>query len=96
MSETVRRTVVVTDPMGLHARIALAIAQIVGQSESQVTLFKDDLQVTATEVLQIMTMVVEQGERVEFEAVGPDAAVVAEEIEPLLAGKFGDEDQEPV
>jgi len=41
-------------------------------------------------------MVVEQGERVEFEAVGPDAAVVAEEIEPLLAGKFGDEDQEPV
>jgi len=97
MSEiVVRQSVVVTDPMGLHARTALAIAQIVGQSASQVTLVKDNRRATATEVLQIMTMTVERGERVEIEAVGPDAAAVVEAIEPLFAGKFSDEVQESV
>lgn len=95
MSQTVvRRTVVVTDPMGLHARTALAISKIVGQSKSQVTLVKKDRQAKATEVLQIMTMVAELGERVEIEAVGPDAAAVADALEPLFAGMFNDETQE--
>jgi phosphotransferase system HPr-like phosphotransfer protein len=37
--------------------------------------------------------VVEPGERVEIEAVGPDAATVADALEPLFAGKFSDETQ---
>jgi len=72
----------------------LAISKIVGQGKSQVKLVKKDRQARATEVLQIMTMVAELGERVEIEAVGPDAAAVADALEPLFAGKFNDETQE--
>ncbi len=85
---------VVTDPMGVHARTALAISKIVRQGKSQVTLAKKNRQAKATEVLQIMTMVAELGERVEIEAIGPDAAAVADSLEPLFAGKFNDETQE--
>ena len=91
MSETVRRTVVVTDPAGVHARTALAIKIVVGKSESQVTLIKNDRQATANEVLQILTLVIEPGEQVEIEAVGPDAEAVADALEPLFAGVFNDE-----
>ena len=43
MSETrVTRTVVVTDPAGVHARTAVAIAETVRRGKSQVTLIKDD------------------------------------------------------
>ena len=42
MSETrVTRTIVVTDPAGVHARTAVAIAETVRRGKSRVTLIKD-------------------------------------------------------
>jgi phosphocarrier protein HPr len=95
MSEIpVTRTVVVTDPAGVHARTAVAIADAVRRGKSQVTLGKDDRRVTGTDVLQIMTLVAEQGSTVTLEANGPDADAVLSALEPLFAGRFGDEAQE--
>jgi phosphotransferase system HPr (HPr) family protein len=94
MSETaVRRTVIVTDPAGVHARTAVAIADVVRRGRSRVTLTKDQ-QTYAAEVLQILTMVAAEGEEVTLEAVGPDAEAVLDALEPLFAGKFGDEEQQ--
>ena len=63
MSETnVTRTVVVTDPAGVHARTAVAIAEVVRRGKSQVTLIKDEQPVEGTDVLQILTLVAEQGD----------------------------------
>ena len=94
MSESrVTRTVVVTDPAGVHARTAVAIAEIVRGGKSQVTLIKEQLRVTGTDVLQIMTLVAEQGDTVTLEAVGPDSEAVLGALEPLFAGRFGDEAQ---
>ena len=96
MSETpITRTVVVTDPAGVHARTAVAIADVVRRSQSRVTLTKDERAVGGTDVLQILTMVAEQGTSVRLEADGPDAADVLDALEPLFAGRFGDEAQEP-
>ena len=92
MPETkVTRTVVVTDPAGVHARTAVAIAGTVRRGKSQVTLVKDGRPVSGTDVLQIMTMVADQGEAVTLEAIGPDAETVLGALEPLFAGRFGDE-----
>ena len=94
MSETrVTRTVVVTDPAGVHARTAVAIADAVRRGKSQVTLIKDEQPVAGTDVLQILTLVADQGETVTLEAVGPDAEAVLAALEPLFAGRFGDEDK---
>ncbi len=94
MPETkLRRTVVVTDPAGVHARTAVAIADIVRRSQSRVTLTKDQQPVAGTEVLQILTMVAHQGETVTLEADGADAEAVLNALEPLFAGRFGDEGQ---
>jgi phosphocarrier protein HPr len=96
MSETpASRTVVVTDPAGVHARTAVAIAEVVRRGRSQVKLFKDDRPVAGTDVLQILTMVAEQGTSVRLEAVGPDAEAVLDALEPLFAGRFGDEAEKP-
>jgi phosphocarrier protein HPr len=92
MSESrATRTVVVTDPAGVHARTAVAIAQTVRRGQSQVTLTKDRQPVSGTDVLQILTMVAHQGEAVKLEAVGPDAEAVVSALEPLFAGRFGGE-----
>jgi phosphotransferase system HPr (HPr) family protein len=92
MSESkATRSVVVTDPAGVHARTAVAIAQAVRRGKSRVTLTKGQQQVEATDVLPILMMVAAQGERVDIEAVGPDAAAVVDSLLPLFAGQFGDE-----
>lgn len=87
------RTVVVTDPSGVHARTAVAIAQVVRRGKSKVTLIKDRQPVPGTEVLQILTMVAHQGETVTIDAIGPDAEAVVTALEPLFAGRFGEQTQ---
>jgi phosphocarrier protein HPr len=88
------RTVVVTDPAGVHARTAVTIAEAVRRGQSKVTLVKNghnENVVAGTDVLQILTLVAHQGEAVRIEAIGPDADAVLDSLEPLFAGRFGDE-----
>lgn len=84
------RTVVVTDPAGVHARTAVAIAETVRRGKSRVTLTKDREPISGTDVLQILTMVAHPGETVKLDAEGPDADNVLNALEPLFAGRFGD------
>jgi phosphocarrier protein HPr len=85
------RSVVVASPEGLHARVAVAIAKTVRGGNSQVTLFKGEQRAEATDVLQVLAMGTGQGERLEIEAVGPDALAVLDSLVPLFAPQFGDE-----
>ena len=96
MSDTVAtRTVVVTDPAGVHVRTGRchrrgrAPRPVAGDDRS-----RTDSGCEATDVLQIMTLVAEQGDELTIEAVGPDAAAVLDAIEPLFAGQFGDDNED--
>jgi len=94
MPETARtRTVVVTDPIGFHARIAVDVAKVVRGSKSEVTLTKDERQASGTDVLQMLALYVPPGESVVLEALGPDADAVLDALVPLFADKSGDEDE---
>jgi phosphotransferase system HPr (HPr) family protein len=79
------RTVVVTDPAGVHARTAVDIAKVVGKFRSKVVLSKDYQQAEATDVLQMLSLVIPCGTQVLLEATGPDAEDVLDAIEPLFA-----------
>jgi len=87
------RTMVVADPIGLHARTAVGVADVVRRSQSTVTLMKDDRRASGTEVLQMLSLVVYSGESVVVEAAGPDAAAVLDALEPIMAGDFDDQTQ---
>jgi phosphotransferase system HPr (HPr) family protein len=91
---TVTRTVVVTDPVGLHARTAVGIAEIVRRSQSSVTLIKDERRASGTDVLQMLSLYVPRGQSVRLEVEGPDAAAVLDALEAVFAADFGDPAQE--
>lgn len=97
---TVTRTVVVTDPIGLHARTAVGIADVVRRSQSTVTLVKDERRASGTEVLQMLSLYVPRGESVTIQAVGPDADAVLDALEPVFAGDPEDQiepdEKEPI
>jgi phosphocarrier protein HPr len=95
MSESIARSVVVTDPAGVHLRSALAIVQTVQRGKSKVTIAKGEQQVEASEIWQIVGLLAEPGERLTVSAAGPDATEMLDALEPLFAGRFGDEAKKP-
>ena len=79
------RSVVVTDPAGVHARTAVAIAKVVRKCNSKVVLSNDYYSADGTDVLQILSLAAPCGSTVQVEATGPDAEQVINAIEPLFA-----------
>lgn len=88
---TLTRTLVVTDPIGVHIRTATALAKIVGQSQSEVTVVKGDQRAAATDIWSVLGLDTPQGQTLTLEAAGPDAAEILDQLEPLFAGRFGNE-----
>ena len=86
------RTVVVTNDQGLHARAAMLVAELVRQYQSEVVLTKNGERV-GTEVLQILSLGVGQGEQLLIEATGLDAENVLEAVAELFASNFGEDTQ---
>ena len=97
MSEIrVTRTVVVTDPAGVHARTAVAIAETVRRGKSTGDVDQGRTAGRRRPMCwQIMTLVADRARRLTVEAAGPDAAAVLDALEPLFAGRFGDEAKKP-
>ncbi|MGA2063627.1 MAG: HPr family phosphocarrier protein [Thermoguttaceae bacterium] len=92
MSESAAsRTVIVTNRAGLHARAAVLLAKAAGGFDARVLVSKGPQQVDATDVLQLMSLVAEQGDSLQLEASGPEARQAVDALEDLFLRKF-DED----
>lgn len=88
-SETIRRTVHVTAPTGLHARPAALLARAVKALDAEVTLRRtgDDATASATSVMDIMGLGIDPGHDVEVIASGPDAAAAVAAVEAAATGE---------
>jgi len=88
------RSVKITNSEGLHLRAARSVADTVRRFESQVCLVKDGERVEATEVLQMLSLGVAQGEQLALEAAGGDAERVLDALVELFAGNFATDGKE--
>jgi phosphotransferase system HPr (HPr) family protein len=82
-TRSARRSVIVTNPAGLHARPSAAIVKAVGRFKSKVKIRKENEEVDAGNILEIMTLGATRGAELLLTAKGPDAdqaldAVIAE------------------
>ena len=88
------RTVIVTNPAGIHARAATLIAELVGRFESDVVLVKNSDRVSGSEVLQIMSLGAAPDEQLMLEANGADAERVLDALLRLFADNFGENEED--
>jgi phosphocarrier protein HPr len=80
------RTVVVTDPAGVHLRTASAISAITRRSKSQVEIINQYHRAKGNDVLDMLALAALMGSTVTLEATGPDASQVLDALEPLFTG----------
>jgi phosphotransferase system HPr (HPr) family protein len=79
-TRSAKRTVIVTNPAGLHARPSAAIAKTVGRFKSKVQIRSRNEVVDAGSILELLTLGAKQGSELVLTAKGPDAEQVLDAV----------------
>ena len=85
----VERIVVVTNPLGIHARPAALIVQCAADYTSEISLSKGDVAGgNGKSIMGVMMLAAENGSEVKIVAEGMDAEVAVRAIGDLLESNF--------
>jgi phosphocarrier protein len=85
-----KKTIVVLNKMGLHARPAAVLVQNINRYQSVVKILKDGSEVDAKSIMCVMTLAAGRGSKLNFVADGPDENEVLITIENLFKSQFGE------
>ena len=97
MTQTLRRTVTIANPNGLHMRPAAAFAELAAKFNSSVKLARDTQTVDGRNWLELLLLAAEPGTELTLEVAGPDAAQAIDALAKQLASvPAPEEDQQPV
>ena len=84
----IKRTIKVTNKLGLHARASAKLTQTAGQFKSQVWITRNGRRVNAKSIMGVMMLAAGLGSTVEIETDGADEAEAIDTVEKLFANKF--------
>jgi phosphotransferase system HPr (HPr) family protein len=93
--ETLQRKVKITNPQGFHMRPISAFAQLAGQFQSSVSVFKGDERINGKSPLELMFLAAEAGTELLLEVTGPDAPDAIEALAELLGAPAVNDVPEP-
>jgi phosphocarrier protein len=81
---------IVTNRLGIHARVAAKIVTLASQFDCDLWFAKDGNKVSGKSVLDLMTLMCPKGCTVKVSADGRDAAQVLDALAALFRTKFGE------
>ncbi len=89
-------TLTIPNRLGLHARPAARLVELVNRFAARVTLTNGPRTIDAGSITQVITSGARQGDLITFAATGPDSAAVLAAIQQLAAQNFGDAPEDNV
>lgn len=87
----IKRELMITNRLGLHARAAAKLVQLANQFQSQVFISTERMSANAKSILGVLTLAASRDTPVTLEVEGPDEAEAIQKIEALIRGKFGED-----
>jgi phosphotransferase system enzyme I (PtsI) len=84
------RSLKVTNELGMHARAAGQIVELVNRHGTKLFLKKDGREVDGSSILSILSLACPKGDKVEARAVGHGAKKFMDELEKLFKDNFGE------
>ena len=82
--------VTIVNQRGLHARAAARFVRMAESFDARIEVTRDDLTVSGTSILGLMTLAASPGVTLELRAVGADAGPAIEALVALVAHGFGE------
>ncbi|MBT3169143.1 MAG: HPr family phosphocarrier protein [Candidatus Cloacimonetes bacterium] len=86
-----RKTVEITNKLGMHARPATMIVKIATRFRSEFKIIKDNMEINGKSIMGVMTLAAEYGSKLELLVDGVDEEHLLNEISELFISKFGEE-----
>ena len=77
---------------GLHARASARLVEVVEAHDAQAIVSKDGMSSSGDSIMGLLMLAAGIGSDIEVETEGPEAEVLAQAIEALVADKFGEEE----
>jgi phosphocarrier protein HPr len=85
------RTVTIVNRLGLHARAAAKLVTLASKFEADVRVRKDQREVSGKSIMGVMMLAAGLGSQITLIAEGEDERQALEELEALIANRFGEE-----
>jgi phosphocarrier protein len=82
--------VVIPNKYGLHARPAAEFVKLANQFASEVTVRKDEVEVSGKSIMGVMMLAAEHGSTIVICARGDDSEAAVEALRALVSGGFGE------
>jgi phosphocarrier protein HPr len=85
------QTFEIKNRLGLHARAAAQLVQLLGRFESETFISRDGQTVNGKSIMGVLTLAAAQGCEIHVRIEGPDAGAAMEAVAGLVNNKFGEE-----
>ncbi len=85
-----KRTLLIVNEKGLHARASAKLAELVEEFDAEATIFRDGLDAPGDSIMGLLMLAASKGTTIEVETDGAEAEALADAIEALVGDKFGE------
>jgi phosphocarrier protein len=86
----IRRTVTISNKLGLHARASAKLTKLAGSFQCEVFMSRNSRRVNAKSIMGVMMLAAGVGSHVEIETEGADEQQAMDAIVALIDDKFGE------
>jgi phosphocarrier protein HPr len=86
----IRRTVTISNKLGLHARASAKLTKLAGGFACEVFMSRSGRRVNAKSIMGVMMLAAGLGSEVEIETEGADEAPAMDALVALINDKFGE------
>ena len=86
----IRKTVKISNKLGLHARASAKLTKLAGSFRCEVFLSRNDRRVNAKSIMGVMMLAAGLGAEIEVETEGEDEAQAMTQLLALIDDKFGE------
>jgi phosphocarrier protein HPr len=86
----IKRTIQVSNKLGLHARASAKLTQLASRYQSSVWIARNGRRVNAKSIMGVMMLAAGLGSTIELETDGSDEVAAIDAIEALFSDKFGE------
>ena len=91
METAVRRQFRIVNEKGLHARASAKFVETVERFDARASVSRDGMSVSGDSIMGLLMLAASKGTTIEVETRGPDAEALADALEALVAGRFGED-----
>ena len=86
----IRKEMIITNKLGLHARAAAKLVQKASTYASEIYLIHKDKKVNGKSIMGLMMLAASKGTNIEIIASGEDESLAMQDLEKLIQDKFGE------